>query len=191
MSWEPHPTNYPVAELEYPNTGASERFILLVPKDPQHYDPIMCLESSLHAIIKREVDTSCRSNLVLICVASSQTTSHPLSRLCLEPSPLKTLQTMWMTTHRMVTPHCHLLTLLRRRLQRFPPHHLTLPAPPFRRSPRSPPCSLLAQYPLLHRSAPSPPSPHMQDPPIVIHLLTSTTYGYCVVQSRLRTDPYF
>ncbi|RPD59337.1 DOT1-domain-containing protein [Lentinus tigrinus ALCF2SS1-7] len=52
MSWEPHPTKYPVAELEYPNNGASERFILLVPKDPQHYDPIMCLESSLHAMVK-------------------------------------------------------------------------------------------------------------------------------------------
>ncbi|KAI0344273.1 DOT1-domain-containing protein [Trametopsis cervina] len=51
-SFEPHPTHYPVAELEYPNTGASERFILLTPKDKDHYDPIMCLESSLYTIIE-------------------------------------------------------------------------------------------------------------------------------------------
>jgi [histone H3]-lysine79 N-trimethyltransferase len=68
-SFDPHPTLYPVAELEYPNTGASERyagavvsslvncssplrFILLTPKDNDHYDPIMCLESSLYTIIE-------------------------------------------------------------------------------------------------------------------------------------------
>ncbi|KAI0809016.1 S-adenosyl-L-methionine-dependent methyltransferase [Irpex lacteus] len=51
-SFDPHPTQYPVAELEYPNSGASERYILLTPKDKDHYDPIMCLESSLYAIIE-------------------------------------------------------------------------------------------------------------------------------------------
>jgi [histone H3]-lysine79 N-trimethyltransferase len=28
-SWDPHPTNYPAVELEYPNTGASERCVFL------------------------------------------------------------------------------------------------------------------------------------------------------------------
>ncbi|KAI0962913.1 hypothetical protein AcW1_000145 [Taiwanofungus camphoratus] len=51
-SFEPHPTDYPVAELEYPNTGASERYTLLAPKDKDHYNPIMCLESTLHTIVK-------------------------------------------------------------------------------------------------------------------------------------------
>ncbi|EGN94060.1 hypothetical protein SERLA73DRAFT_188615 [Serpula lacrymans var. lacrymans S7.3] len=51
-SFEPHPTNYPVTKLEYPNNDACESFILLTPKDKNHYDPIMCLELSLHAIIK-------------------------------------------------------------------------------------------------------------------------------------------
>ncbi|PCH33057.1 DOT1-domain-containing protein [Wolfiporia cocos MD-104 SS10] len=51
-SFEPHPTDYPVTELEYPNTGASERFILVVPKDKDHYNPIMCLENTLHTIIE-------------------------------------------------------------------------------------------------------------------------------------------
>ncbi|OCH88356.1 DOT1-domain-containing protein [Obba rivulosa] len=51
-SWEPHPTDYPVSELEYPNDGACERFILLAPKDKDHYNPIMCLETSLHTIIE-------------------------------------------------------------------------------------------------------------------------------------------
>ncbi|KAA1475413.1 DOT1-domain-containing protein [Dentipellis sp. KUC8613] len=50
-SFEPHPTDYPVAELEFPNTGASERYILLAPKDKDHYNPIMCLEKSLYTII--------------------------------------------------------------------------------------------------------------------------------------------
>ncbi|KAI0353181.1 DOT1-domain-containing protein [Trametes cingulata] len=51
-SFDPHPTHYPYACLEYPNSGASERFILLAPKDKDHYNPIMCLESSLHTIIE-------------------------------------------------------------------------------------------------------------------------------------------
>ncbi|OSD05613.1 DOT1-domain-containing protein [Trametes coccinea BRFM310] len=51
-SFDPHPTEYPATWLEYPNTCASERFILLAPKDPDHYNPIMCLESSLYTIIQ-------------------------------------------------------------------------------------------------------------------------------------------
>ncbi|CCM01428.1 uncharacterized protein FIBRA_03479 [Fibroporia radiculosa] len=51
-TFEAHPTEYPVIELEYPNSGACERFILLVPKDKDHYNPIMCLETSLHTIIR-------------------------------------------------------------------------------------------------------------------------------------------
>ncbi|THH17203.1 hypothetical protein EW146_g3567 [Bondarzewia mesenterica] len=51
-SFEPHPTDYPVGELEYPNTGASERYILLAPKDADHYNPIMCLEHSLYTIVE-------------------------------------------------------------------------------------------------------------------------------------------
>ncbi|KAJ3474613.1 hypothetical protein NLI96_g12364 [Meripilus lineatus] len=51
-SFDPHPTDYPVVELEYPNTYASERFILLAPKDDQHYNPINDLESSLHTIVQ-------------------------------------------------------------------------------------------------------------------------------------------
>ncbi|KAF8971602.1 hypothetical protein BDZ97DRAFT_1607554, partial [Flammula alnicola] len=52
LSFDPHPTNYPVAELEYPNSGASERFILLAPKDKDHYNPIMDLERSLYTIVE-------------------------------------------------------------------------------------------------------------------------------------------
>ncbi|KAF5377175.1 hypothetical protein D9615_006438 [Tricholomella constricta] len=51
-TFKPHPTNYPVVELEYPNNGAVERFILLAPKDKDHYNPIMDLERSLYTIIE-------------------------------------------------------------------------------------------------------------------------------------------
>ncbi|KAJ8482265.1 hypothetical protein ONZ45_g15007 [Pleurotus djamor] len=51
-SFEPHPSDYPYAELEYPNNGAVERFILLQPKDKDHYNPILCLERSLHTMIE-------------------------------------------------------------------------------------------------------------------------------------------
>ncbi|KJA29099.1 hypothetical protein HYPSUDRAFT_175678 [Hypholoma sublateritium FD-334 SS-4] len=51
-SFDPHPTDYPVVELEYPNGGASERFILLAPKDKDHYNPIMDLERSLFTIVE-------------------------------------------------------------------------------------------------------------------------------------------
>ncbi|KAH9855768.1 S-adenosyl-L-methionine-dependent methyltransferase [Lenzites betulinus] len=60
-SFDPHPTHYPYATLEYPNTGASERFILLAPKDKDHYNPIMCLESSLHIIIEHYLTPTQRS----------------------------------------------------------------------------------------------------------------------------------
>ncbi|TBU25685.1 S-adenosyl-L-methionine-dependent methyltransferase [Dichomitus squalens] len=50
-SFEPHPTDYPVVYLEYPNNDAQESFVLLAPKDKDHYNPIMCLESTLHTII--------------------------------------------------------------------------------------------------------------------------------------------
>ncbi|KAH9487179.1 Histone-lysine N-methyltransferase, H3 lysine-79 specific [Psilocybe cubensis] len=51
-SFEPHPTNYPVVELEYPNSFAAERFILLAPKDKDHYNPIMDLERTLYTIVE-------------------------------------------------------------------------------------------------------------------------------------------
>ncbi|ESK95490.1 histone-lysine n-methyltransferase [Moniliophthora roreri MCA 2997] len=50
--FEPHPTNYPVCELEYPNTDSIERFVLLQPKDKDHYSPIMDFERSLYTIVK-------------------------------------------------------------------------------------------------------------------------------------------
>ncbi|KIK02344.1 hypothetical protein K443DRAFT_55870, partial [Laccaria amethystina LaAM-08-1] len=50
-SFNPHPTEYPVVELEYPNTRAIERFVLLAPKDKDHYNPIMDLEKSLYTIV--------------------------------------------------------------------------------------------------------------------------------------------
>ena len=66
-----------MAELEYPNTGAKERFvssedaslsllkprlrfILLAPKDKDHYNPIMDLEKSLLTIVK------CQSSFVVL-----------------------------------------------------------------------------------------------------------------------------
>ncbi|KAF8198985.1 histone-lysine N-methyltransferase [Pholiota molesta] len=51
-TFDPHPTDYPVVELEYPNSGACERFILLAPKDKDHYNPIMDLERSLYTIVE-------------------------------------------------------------------------------------------------------------------------------------------
>jgi H3 lysine-79-specific histone-lysine N-methyltransferase len=69
--FKPHPKDYPVVELEYPNTHSSERyvtfriavarreismllhrFILLAPKDKDHYNPIMDVEKTLYTIIE-------------------------------------------------------------------------------------------------------------------------------------------
>ncbi|GJE94257.1 DOT1-domain-containing protein [Phanerochaete sordida] len=52
-SFQPHPTKYPVAELEYPNTFAAERFILLEPRDKDHYNPIVDLQQTLYCIIEQ------------------------------------------------------------------------------------------------------------------------------------------
>ncbi|KAK7688168.1 hypothetical protein QCA50_008538 [Cerrena zonata] len=51
-SFEPHSTNYPITELEYPNSFASERFVLLEPKDKDHYAPILCLQKTVHIIVE-------------------------------------------------------------------------------------------------------------------------------------------
>ncbi|KAF8624900.1 hypothetical protein AX15_005768 [Amanita polypyramis BW_CC] len=51
-SFQPHPHCYPYIELEYPNSSASERFILLAPKDKDHYNPILDLEQTLYTIIE-------------------------------------------------------------------------------------------------------------------------------------------
>ncbi|KAF8698598.1 hypothetical protein AX14_001086 [Amanita brunnescens Koide BX004] len=51
-SFQPHPHWYPYVELEYPNSSASERFILLAPKDKDHYNPILDLEQTLYTIIE-------------------------------------------------------------------------------------------------------------------------------------------
>ncbi|KAG8864286.1 Nucleosomal histone H3-Lys79 methylase [Tulasnella sp. 330] len=50
-SFNPHPTAYPVVQLEYPNYEASERFILLSPLDPDHYHPIIELMEAIYTIV--------------------------------------------------------------------------------------------------------------------------------------------
>ncbi|KAF7367455.1 Histone-lysine N-methyltransferase, H3 lysine-79 specific [Mycena sanguinolenta] len=73
VSFKPHPKTYPYVDLEYPNTGSSEspaitnsfghvfgspessdfpEFILLAPKDKDHYNPIMDVEKTLYTIIE-------------------------------------------------------------------------------------------------------------------------------------------
>ncbi|KAJ8587920.1 DOT1-domain-containing protein [Rhizopogon salebrosus TDB-379] len=44
--------SYPATELEYPNAHACETYYLLAPRDPDHYNPIMCLEQSLYTIFE-------------------------------------------------------------------------------------------------------------------------------------------
>ena len=51
-TWDPHDNDYPRCELEFPNTNATERYILLAPKDKEHYSPMLCLERALHAMIE-------------------------------------------------------------------------------------------------------------------------------------------
>lgn len=60
-SFDPHPTNYPVGELEFPNSGASERYILLAPRDKDHYSPILDLERTLYTIIEHYLTPEQRS----------------------------------------------------------------------------------------------------------------------------------
>ncbi|KAJ7924395.1 DOT1-domain-containing protein [Mycena leptocephala] len=51
-TFKPHPKNYPVVDLEYPNTNSAERYILLAPKDKDHYNPIMDVEKTLYTIVE-------------------------------------------------------------------------------------------------------------------------------------------
>ncbi|KAJ7585790.1 S-adenosyl-L-methionine-dependent methyltransferase [Mycena floridula] len=52
FSFNPNPYKPPIVELEYPNAGYKEKFILLAPKDKDHYNPIMDLESTLYTIVE-------------------------------------------------------------------------------------------------------------------------------------------
>jgi len=60
-SFDAHPTNYPVGELEFPNSGATERYILLAPRDKDHYSPILDLERTLYTIIEHYLTPEQRS----------------------------------------------------------------------------------------------------------------------------------
>ncbi|KAF7319741.1 Histone-lysine N-methyltransferase, H3 lysine-79 specific [Mycena kentingensis (nom. inval.)] len=52
IAFKPSPKDSPVVELEYPNTDAVERFILLEPKDREHYNPIFDIETALNTIVQ-------------------------------------------------------------------------------------------------------------------------------------------
>ncbi|KAF9073966.1 S-adenosyl-L-methionine-dependent methyltransferase [Rhodocollybia butyracea] len=54
------PEKCPVVEMEYPNTGATEKFLLLAPKDKDHYNPIMDLEKTLYTIVDHYLTPSQR-----------------------------------------------------------------------------------------------------------------------------------
>jgi H3 lysine-79-specific histone-lysine N-methyltransferase len=78
-SWEIIDGKYPFVVLEYPNTGALERFPMLIPKDPQHYNPIMELTESLEDIIKHNVPERFQSyfgTLSTTSLASTLEISH-------------------------------------------------------------------------------------------------------------------
>ncbi|KAJ3774821.1 DOT1-domain-containing protein [Lentinula raphanica] len=45
------PDNFPYVDLEYPNNAATERFLLLAPKDKDHYNPIMDIEKTIYTIV--------------------------------------------------------------------------------------------------------------------------------------------
>ncbi|CAK5265460.1 unnamed protein product [Mycena citricolor] len=57
-SFKPHPTNYPVVELEYPNSNAAERSSMLQSMHKDHYNPIMDVEQSLYMIVDRYLTPS-------------------------------------------------------------------------------------------------------------------------------------
>ncbi|KAF8891542.1 S-adenosyl-L-methionine-dependent methyltransferase [Mucidula mucida] len=50
-TWKPHPDRPPIGELEYPNDQATEEFMLVEPKDKDHYNPVFDLENALYSII--------------------------------------------------------------------------------------------------------------------------------------------
>ncbi|KAJ7630377.1 S-adenosyl-L-methionine-dependent methyltransferase, partial [Roridomyces roridus] len=51
-TFKPDPSRYPTVELQYPNTDSSEIFILLAPKDKDHYNPIYDVEKTLYTIVE-------------------------------------------------------------------------------------------------------------------------------------------
>jgi hypothetical protein len=67
-------------------TIQSYRFILLAPKDKDHYNPIMDLEKSLYTIVECEVTLRKSSSLFS---QFQQTTSHQSNKPCLAPFPTR------------------------------------------------------------------------------------------------------
>ncbi|KAI5120226.1 hypothetical protein M0805_000040 [Coniferiporia weirii] len=52
LSFELYPVGFPTVELEYPNDGALEEYLLYAPRDKDHYNPVLCLELSLCTIVR-------------------------------------------------------------------------------------------------------------------------------------------
>lgn len=94
--------SYPATELEYPNANACETCVLcsglycflliyvacsyyiLAPKDPDHYNPIMCLEQSLYTIFECALLPSPVASMILM---QYQATLRPRSKRYLEHYP--------------------------------------------------------------------------------------------------------
>ncbi|KAF8824042.1 hypothetical protein HHX47_DHR9000438 [Lentinula edodes] len=77
------PESYPYVDLEYPNNAATERFLLLAPKDKDHYNPIMDLEQTLYTIVDYYLTPSQRALIGNVpSDLLTETVSPPLS-----PSP--------------------------------------------------------------------------------------------------------
>nr|GAT45580.1 histone-lysine N-methyltransferase [Mycena chlorophos] len=51
-SFQQSPDKFPTVQLEYPNIDATEKFIVLAPRDGDHYNPIMDLEQTLYCIVR-------------------------------------------------------------------------------------------------------------------------------------------
>lgn len=95
--------------------GVPARFILLAPKDKDHYNPIMDLEKSLYTIVERAFLLSLcgTAQLLIVC---SQTTLHPSSKHYLAQYLTRAF--------RIISLHLHLRRPLLHALNRpFPVSH--------------------------------------------------------------------
>lgn len=68
--FEPHHTDFPFVELEYPNNNAREVFPLLVPKDEDHYSPVLEVKKSLFTIIEGQFPAFRFPSQVNLCLSS-------------------------------------------------------------------------------------------------------------------------
>ncbi|KAJ7051226.1 S-adenosyl-L-methionine-dependent methyltransferase [Mycena amicta] len=99
-SFRQDPKSPPTIELEYPNQAAAETFIILAPRDKDHYNPIMDVEKTLYSIVESKLASNLAERLSFLPDYLT-----PAQQSLFGPIPSGTLFIDWDETPPQSPPH--------------------------------------------------------------------------------------